>query len=344
MSDESTIQSQGGKARAEKLPASKREEIARNAALARWSDNPTKFPREVHEGMIEVLHVSIPCGVLEDGTRIFSTRGVNRVLGSKRTGAPTSRDNDDKHAPRLPAILASELIKSFIPSNLMARLNFPREYRPKRGGRTAFGYEATLLPDLCGVILDAHDAGKLGKRYETIVRTAKILNRAFAKLGVIALVDEATGYQDKRPIDELQRILEVYIAEELRPWIKTFPDEFFRQIYRIQSWQYKPGSAKRTPYVGKLINKYIYEQLPPGVLDELRQKNPLTEKGYRRHKHFQLLSVDTGSPHLDRQLTAVTTILKISDDKLDFEDNFNRAFAEYYQHRLPIKLTEKTGK
>jgi hypothetical protein len=191
------------------------------------------------------------------------------------------------------------------------------------------------------VILDAKEAGKLGKRQERIARTAKILNRSFAKVGVIALVDEATGYQDRRPADELRRILEAYVAEELRPWLKTFPDEFFRQIYRVQGWEYKVGSVKRTPYVGKLINKYIYKQLPPGVLDELRRLNPLTDKGYRRHKHFQLLTADTGSPHLDKQITATTTILKVSDDKRDFEDNFAKAYGRYYQHKLPLKLDPK---
>jgi hypothetical protein len=276
-----------------------------------------------------VLGMMIPCGVLEDGTRIFSTRGVNRVLGSTRTGAPERGRNG---APQLPSILASDTIKPFISSELMARLNIPKEYRPKHGGRTAFGHEATLLPELCGVILDAKDEGKLGKRYEKITHTAKVLNRAFAKIGVIALVDEATGYQDKRPADELRRLVELYIAEE-----------FFRQIYRLQGWEFKPGNAKRSPYVGKLINKYIYEQLPPGVLDELRRKNPITEAGYRRHKHFQFLTADTGSPHLDKQIVATTAIMKVSDDHVDFEDNFNKAYAQYYQPRLPLKLTDSGG-
>jgi hypothetical protein len=340
MSDESNVSkfaAQGGKARAEKLSAEDRQDIARQAALTRWGDRPGRLPRETHEGVIEVLGMVIPCGVLEDGTRIFSTRGVNRVLGSTRTGAPKQGRSG---APQLPSLLASETIKPFISSELMARLNIPREYKPKHGGRTAFGHEATLLPELCGVILDAKDEGKLGKRYEKIMRTAKVLNRAFAKVGVIALVDEATGYQDKRPVDELRRILELYIAEELRPWLKTFPDEFFKQIYRLQGWDFKPGNAKRSPYVGKLINKYIYEQLPPGVLDELRRKNPITQAGYRKYKHFQFLTADTGSPHLDKQIVATTAIMKVSDDQADFEDNFDKAYAQYYQPRLPLKLAE----
>ena len=88
--------------------------------------------------------------------------------------------------------------------------------------------------------------------------------------------------------------------------------------------------------MGQLINKYIYEQLPPPVLPELRKLNPVNDRGYRRHKHFQYLTADTGNVHLDRQITAVTTILKVSDDRKDFEENFKKAFGKPYQPRLPL--------
>jgi hypothetical protein len=93
---------------------------------------------------------------------------------------------------------------------------------------------------------------------------------------------------------------------------------------------------KRHPYCGKVINKYIYEQLPPGVLDELRRLNPRTERGYRTNKHFQFLTADTGNPHLDRQISTVTTLLRIANSKAEFEDLFDRAFAP--QMRLPLVI------
>ena len=124
-------------------------------------------------------------------------------------------------------------------------------------------------------------------------------------------------------------------AWSLQRWTKQFPDEFFREIYRIQGWEFKPGTSKRTPYVGKLINKYIYEQLPPGVLDELRELNPRTERGWRRHKHHQYLSADTGNSHLDRQISTVTTLMRIADHKCHFEELFDRAFPPA-QPKLPL--------
>jgi hypothetical protein len=45
----------------------------------------------------------------------------------------------------------------------------------------------------------------------------------------------------------------------------------------------------------------VYARLAPGVLEELRRKNPVTEKGYRENKHFQYLT-SNGHPALTRHL------------------------------------------
>ena len=162
--------------------------------------------------------------------------------------------------------------------------------------------------------------------------------RGLAHVGIIALVDEATGYQEDRARDELIKILDAYVQEELRPWTRMFPEEFFKQTYRLLNWEYRPGVAKRNSNVGKWINKYIYEKLPPGVLPELRRLNPVVGN-YRRHKHFQFLTAETGNVHLDKQITAVTTIMRISDDRDDFEYNFAKAFPKVGdQGRLPLVI------
>ena len=137
----------------------------------------------------------------------------------------------------------------------------------------AAGYEATILHDLCQAALSARDTGVLKTEQEQrYAQYCEALLRAFAKVGMVALVDEATGYQAERDRDELHRILEAYIAQELLPWAKRFPDEFYRQLFRLRGWQYSPLTVKRPQYIGKLTNKLIYEKLPPGVLGELRRK------------------------------------------------------------------------
>jgi hypothetical protein len=197
------------------------------------------------------------------------------------------------------------------------------------------GYNAEILPAVCEVYLDARAEGVLLPNQRPAAAAAEILIRGLARVGIVALIDEATGFQEVRARRELERILERYVQAELRSWIKTFPDEFFRQIYRLEGWEYTPGTSRRTPYVGKLINHYVYEQLPPGVLPELQRLNPKTEKGYRAHRHHQFLTADTGNVHLDRQITVVTTLMRIAVDKTHFSDLFERAFPGP-QPRLPL--------
>ena len=99
--------------------------------------------------------------------------------------------------------------------------------------------------------------------------------RALAHVGIIALVDEATGYQDVRARNALNEILEQFIADELRRWTKLFPDEFYRQMFRLRGWEWKVQSIKQRPgVVGNYTNDLVYQRLAPGVLDELRRKDP----------------------------------------------------------------------
>jgi hypothetical protein len=325
--DES-IQSKGGKARADKLSAEDRTNIARRAADARWGKD-SHLPKETHSGALKVIDREIPCSVLEGGIRVFSTRGINRAMGSKTTGTRKSGQTAEVFgAPQLPAVLMGASVKPFISSELMVRLISPVQYRPKHGGRTAFGYEATLLPLICETLMDAQKAGALKTNQKHIADMAELMIRGFARVGVIALVDEATGYQEDRARDELNRILQAYISSELLPWTQRFPDDFFRQAFRIHGWEYKEGSVKSPRYLGKLINRTVYEPMPPGVLDELKRLNPKTESGYRKYQHHRLLTPDTGHPHLDKQIVAVTTLMRASDSKERFWDLFERVFPK----------------
>lgn len=327
------IASEGGRARAKSLQPEERSEISRQAAMARWTKD---LPRATHTGQIVIAGRTINCAVLETGKRLLTQESFLTAIGraAKAKGKTGSFAVDG-----LPPFLAAESLSPFI-SEELRQSTTPIFCRNEKGIRLA-GYDAMLLPMVCEVYLKLRDhfrsQGKEPPKTQAhIIEACDLLMRGLAHVGIIALVDEATGYQEKRARDELSKILEAYIVEELRPWIKTFPDEFFKQIYRLHGWPYRIGSAKRPSYVGQLINKYIYEQLPPPVLPELRKVNPVTDKGYRRHKHFQYLTADTGNIHLDRQITAVTTILKVSDDRKDFEENFKKAFGKPYQQRLPL--------
>jgi len=149
-----------------------------------------------------------------------------------------------------------------------------------------------------------------------------------AHVGIIALVDEATGYQEVRDRLALQKILERYISKELLPWTKRFPDEFYEQLFKLRSWQYSGMSIKRPSYVGKLTNDLIYQRLAPGVLEVLRKVTPRDYKGRTKHRFHQHLTADVGNPELDKHLHAVIALMKATTTWKVFYRLIQRAFPK----------------
>jgi hypothetical protein len=251
--------------------------------------------------------------------------------------------------------LQAEVLKPFITEELMQSTT-PIAFKLRNGQITA-GYDAMLLPMACEVYLklrdrinaDAVDGDSLAKRmakkhlrqYKHIIAACDNLTRGLARRGIIALVDDATGYQDDKMRQEIDRIIKAYVSPSLAPWVQKFPHEFFRQAYRLLGWEYKPGKTQHSPYMGKFINKYVFEALPPGVLEELKARLPKNESGNRRAKLWQLLTVGTGIPHLDRQLTADVTIMQLSETKQQFEENWDKLFGK--QPRLPLVMPKELG-
>src|SRR5262249_39710012 len=163
---------------------------------------------------------------------------------------------------------------------------------------------ATILPDICAVLIDAGRQNKLTPQQARLAERAAVLQHGFATVGIIALVDEATGYQDYRQRDALAKILERFVAKELRPWVKTFPAEFYKQIFRLNGWPYEENCG-RPGVIGHWTNNVVYRRLAPGVLDELRRLTPRAPGGDFKHKLFQRLTEDFGHPKLREHLTGV---------------------------------------
>jgi hypothetical protein len=320
--------SKGGKARAAQLSPVERSEAARAAAEVRWGRSVAVA---TYEGELVIGDKRFECAVLDDGTRVLSQGTVLGALGR----APT-RGRDELRRGGLPPFLSAANLKPYISDELLANFE-PVQYRRPGGSARSLGYRAELLPMVCEVYLDARNDNVLQHMQLPTVAAAEVLIRGLARVGIIALVDEATGYQEVRARQELQRILEAYVQAEFRPWVRTFPHEFFREIYRLHGWEFRPGTTKRTPHVGKLIKHYIYEQLPKGVLPELERVNPKNNKGNRPRKHHQHLTTSTGNVHLDKQITSVMTLMRVARNRREFDELFERAFPPL-QQKLPLEI------
>ena len=311
----------------------RKSEIARSAALARWSDAGGKVRHSIDEGILEFAGMKFRCAVLDDESRVISGTEFMRVMGIYRSGALSRRRSDDDGI-YFPLHLAFKNLRSFIleDGDLVASLSRPLRYRDM-GGSIGEGIPGEVLRRICNVWVRAQQAGVLGPSQEKIAEKAKVLLDALADVAIIALIDEATGYQKRRAQGDIQEklnaILAAYILPELMPWQKRFPISYYEQLHRVLGWLYDASSTARSAYIGKLTNKLIYEKLPPGVLDELRRRNPKDPTTKRRqHKHHQLLTNDVGNPHLQNQIMAVTTLLRATPDGnwRFFEALFNQAF------------------
>ena len=275
--------------------------------------------------------VEIECYVLEDETRVLSRGGFQAALGRHRT----SRKHQPDDVVSLPAFLAASNLKPFISEDLVTA-STPVAFQAPSRGPVAYGYRAELLPQVCEVYLKAREAGALVPSQEHIAVQVGILIRGLATVGVIALVDEATGYQRVREERALATILEKFIAKELQPWTKTFPYEFYAEIFRLKGWP-GPDGVKRPSVIGRYTNDIVYSRLAPGVLEELQARTPKLPSGNRRNKYFQWFTPDFGHPRLREHLHAVIALMKASTNWAGFQRSLRRAFPKLNE-QIPLAL------
>lgn len=323
----------GGAARAAKLSAEERSDIARQAAAARWGATATgPLPVATYgspDRPLRIGEIEIPCYVLSDSRRVLSQRGLQGGMGFSAGGARGG-------ARRLAHFLRVLEGKGLDLAGLTVRVEEPIEFVPQHGGRPALGYEATILPDVCRAVLEARRLDILHPQQGHIAKRCEILLGGLADVGIIALVDEATGYQDARAHDALAKILEQFIAKELRKWVKTFPTDFYKEMFRLRGLPYT-GSPKRPGFIGGITNDLVYLRLAPGVLEELHRKNPSDGHGRRKHRHHQWLTDEIGDPRLREHLSGLTALMKAEDSWDVFYRKVDRVYPRF-DRTLPLPL------
>ncbi|PQV63024.1 P63C domain-containing protein, partial [Abditibacterium utsteinense] len=228
-------------------------------------------------------------------------------------------------------------------TNLTALDHYPKELlensKPilfsNKKGVSFIGYRADLLPQVCYVFIDADEQNVLRDNQKQIAAKCRLLVRGFASVGLTALIDEATGYQEVRDKKALHEILSRYISGELLEWTKMFPDEFYKELFRLRGWQYHNLSVKRPILVGKLTVDLIYKRLAPGVYAKLKEVNPKNEKGRLKQPYTRWLTDEEGKPALDRHIFAVTTMMRGSSNWEGFKRLLDRSLPGQNQN-LPL--------
>ena len=323
----------GGAARAAKLTPEERSAIARKGGNARKERKALDVVEPQlpiaqfgsADRPLRILQTEIPCYVLSDGTRVLTQQGFLSAIGRSRTAKGGTGAQAIEGVDNLPAFLAASNLKPLI-SKELSESTRPIRFALPTGG-SGYGFRAEALPQVCNVYLRAKDEGLLLPSQLHIAEKAGMLVRGLAETGIVALVDEATGYQEVRARDALQAYLELFIRKELAVWVKTFPDDFFRELYRLKRWPWN-GSSRRPGVVGNYIKDLIYERLGHGVLTELERKNPSDGKGQRKAKHHQWLTGDIGNPALAQHMYALIGFMRAEDDWDTFKQRFSRAYPK----------------
>jgi len=332
--------SKGGRVRAERLSSEERSLIARSGAEKRWAVLK-ELPRATHGSVDHPLIIGdaeIQCYVLEDGRRVISQRGMNAALKRAEAGAISRRRPVEDDAGNLPSFLYPSNIRPFISNELAVSATQPISFKLPGGSSVGHGYPAEMLPEVCSAWMQAKEAGALSPAQLKTALAASIVVQALAKVGIVALVDEATGYQADRERDALHRLLEVYLSEERLAWAKRFPDEFYKQIYRLKNWNWPPAGRAKPPVLGHITNDIVYDRLPQGVLAELKKRNPTSDETKRRpFKHHQFLSEEIGQADLRDHLLQVVAVMRVSRTWEGFKRLFDEAFPKSGSQRpLPL--------
>lgn len=336
-----SIQSKGGEARAKSLTTEQRREIAAQAAKVRWAkiNDPDALPAAPNSGPLTIGDVTVQAYRLNDGRRVISKKGMAEVLTLKSTGG-----NAFLRSMTRPGV------RSEIDQNLWEKIENPIYFKlsdPDSGadlGVTADGYEAGTLIDVCKAIVSAYLNNKLHSKQYFLYARAEIIMRAAAKLGIVALVDDAVGYRPDVSMGEYQKLFKQFILDECRQWEQEFPDKYLSMIYKLYGLKrINPNSTKAPKFFGKFTRKYIYFPLAHSngaILAELDKKNPVVyASGGRKYKMFQFIEEKVGLSALRQHLWQVIGIGQVSSNKDQFDRNFYKAFPEAvpigYQYDLP---------
>lgn len=275
------------------------------------------------EGTLTIGDAELEVAVLDDGTRVIRQAAVFRALGRPPRG--------NSRVINIPTFMDAANLQPYIDEELMRMIN-KIPYLDLKGVPQE-GFNAMILPLVCDLYLRAREDGaiKLPTQMASAAK-AEILIRSLAKVSIIALVDEATGYNTEkgRAVDALQQFLNKFMREDAAKWVKTFDEDFFEMIYRMNGWTWT-GTNKHPGVVGKWINDIVYERIAPKVLEELRKRNPKNENGNRGHKHHQFLTEEIGHPKLREHIAGVMAIGRVSKNNWRlFMRNLDQAYPKWY--------------
>ena len=285
--------------------------------------------KALYKGKLPIGNLIMDCAVLSDGTRILTKGALYKAFNKIPRGwhkerkekmqEELQRDVPSYNLSQPPFFISTTALIPYITEDL---LKYAQPIKYIDGRKIAEGYNAKILFEICNLYLKARRDSSLNARLEDWGRQAEIIVTSFAKVGIVALIDEATGYQYDRKHDALRVLLEQYISEGLQKWVKKFPDEFFIQLDRLYNNE-KTTPRRRPKYYGNFINTYIYNPIEDGYVKKELDKKNIGENGKRKACFHQWLT-EFGNNQLVLQIGRVMGVMEMSTNIQNFKRKISR--------------------
>jgi len=269
----------------------------------------TETIKVTHQGLWKALDgIEIDCYVTNDRQRLMSLRAAARAMNLIGGGSGALLRN-----------LKSLWIQPFLTDQLREWIfrASNKEIKKIKGiwGPPFIPFEASLFVDVCKAYIEAKNELEFTEKQLLITDRLLSIMTAFAKVGITSLVDEITGYQKERKDTDMQRLLSRYVNSDFLKWTKMFPDNFYKEIFRLKNWgDFEKAGQKMPQAVGMYTNDIIYNRLPKNVCKALKDKTPKSANGNNRYKLHQSLTQDEGVSHLKGHLIATMALMRASDN------------------------------
>lgn len=288
----------------------------------------TKLPKALYKGNLPIGDIELECAVLDNDTRIITTPSIFKAFGRQSRGWHIDRKENMQLAlkerfpnyllAQPPVFISSISLLPYI-NDVLLKLAHPIQYID--GGITLEGYNADILSEICNLYLTARRNNALNKNQMFWAQQSEILLQGFAKVGIIALIDEATGFQTDRKYNALRLLLQAYLEDKPTEWIKQFPDDFFLEMDRLYGNE-KLKSNQRPSYYEKFINTYIYEPIENGQINPELQKRYKGDK--KRHNKHQWFTENIGKQQLQLQIGKIMGLMQVAPNLKWFKQKQER--------------------
>jgi hypothetical protein len=291
--------------------------IATTSASSTTTSIAKTLPEAKWPGELAIGDQSLPVYVLHDGRRVISRTGALNFLTAGKGGG------------NLESYLGIEAVAPFMPDDLAD--NYIDFDIPQVVNKSVKGMTASAFIDICRAYSRARDTGALAtESQQAMAIRASMLLAAFAKTGIEAAIDEVTGYQYERAPDALQTKLKLFLAEEMRPWEKTFPDELWVQFGRLTNWRGPIHS--RPKYWGKLVNELVYGYMDADVMNWLKDNAPTPKAGKNYHQWLN------GQFGLKKLIEHIWMLIGMASACRDMPELRQRMAERFGRERLQLTL------